>query len=170
MDVEASQPSDTDVYETMIRQYDIGSKVDLTVVRDKKRKKIAMTLEAPPTPEDRLPKYEDDDFDLTVRDLSVMDRIRKQENQSLRGVIVERAEAGGWAAFGGLRGGDVILSIDGQAAPDVTAAEKILKQAKKDKPKRMVFFVKHGIHTIVPGNRTGLARGCEAIADPATGT
>jgi S1-C subfamily serine protease len=63
-------------------------------------------------------------------------------------VIIERAEAGGWADFGGLNGGDVILSIDGNATPTVVEVEKLLKQAKKDKPKRIVFFVKRGIHTI----------------------
>ena len=147
MDVEASQPSDTDVFDTMIRQYDIGVKVELKVVRGKGRKKIAMTLEAPPTASDRLPKYEDEDFDLTVRDLSVMDRIRKKEKASLSGVIVERADAGGWAAFGGLAGGDVILAIDESQTPNVNEVEKLLTQAKKDRPKRVVFFVKRGIHT-----------------------
>jgi serine protease Do len=147
MDVEASEPTDTDVFETMIRRYDIGAEVDLKVVRDKQKKKITMKLEAPPTAEDRLPKYEDEDFDLTVRDLSVMDRIRKKENKTLTGVLVERADAGGWAAFGGLSGGDVILSIDARPTPDVGVVEKILIQAKKDRPKRIVFFVKRGIHT-----------------------
>jgi len=146
-EVEASQPSDTDVFDTMIRQYDIGAEVVLTVVRGKARKKIKMTLEAPPTPSDRLDKYEDDDFELTVRDLSVMDRIRRKEDASLRGVLVERAESGGWAAFAGLAGGDVLISIDSKPTPDVGTVEKALTAAKAEKPRRMVFFVKRGIHT-----------------------
>ncbi len=147
MDVEASQPSDTDVFDTMIRQYDIDAEVVLTVVRSKARKKIRMNLEAPPTPSDRLAKYEDEDFEFTVGDLSVMDRIRKQEDKSLSGVLVERADSGGWAAFGGLAGGDVVISIDGKPTPDVGAVEKVLTAAKAEKPQRIVFFVKRGIHT-----------------------
>jgi len=147
MDVEASQLSDSDVFDTMIRQYDIDTEVVLTVVRDKARKKIKMTLEAPPTPSDRLAKYEDEDFELTVRNMSVMDRIRKKEDLSLSGVLVVRADSGGWAAFGGLAGGDVVMSIDGVLTPDVSAVEKHLKTAKAKKPQRIVFFVKRGIHT-----------------------
>jgi len=146
--VEASQPSDADVYDTMIRKYDVGAEAVLTVIRGKEQKKITMTLEAPPTPSDRLAKYEDQDFELTVRDLSVMDRIRKKEDQSLRGVLVERTEPGGWAAFGGLSGGDVVISIDSVATPEVAQVEKILKAAKQSKPRRIVFFVKRGIHTM----------------------
>jgi S1-C subfamily serine protease len=146
--VEASQPSDADVYDTMIRKYDVGAEAVLTVIRGKEQKKITMTLDAPPTPSDRLAKYEDQDFECTVRDLSVMDRIQKKEDQSLRGVLVERTEPGGWAAFGGLSGGDVVISIDSVATPDVAQVEKILKAAKQSKPRRIVFFVKRGIHTM----------------------
>ena len=147
MEVEASQPQDTEVFDTMIRQYDIGAEVELRVIRGKARKKIAMKLEAPPISRDRLPTYEDDDFDMAVRDLSTMDRIRKKETKSLSGVIVERTDAGGWAEFGGLSAGDILLSINGRKTPNVDEVEKLLTQAKKDKPKRMVFFVKRGIHT-----------------------
>ena len=148
MEIEASQPSDSDVFPTMIRQYDVGAAVELTVVRGKKRSKIAMTLEAPPTPTDRLPKYEDEDFELTVRDLSAMDRFHRKEKASLRGVLVVRTEPGGWAAFGGLAGGDVVISIHGKPTPAVADARTVLKAVKADKPRRVAFFVKRGIHTM----------------------
>jgi len=147
-DVEASQPSDSDVFETMIRQYDIGAEVELGVVRGKKRRKIVMTLEAPPTPTDRMPKYEDEDFEFTARNLSAMDRIRKKEDASLRGVLIQSTEPGGWAAFGGIIDGDVLISVAGKPTADVGALEKVLTRVKKDKPRRIVFFLKRGIHTI----------------------
>jgi len=146
-EVEASQPSDSDVFETMIRQYDIGAQVALGVVRGKERMKVTMTLEAPPTPSDRLPKYEDEDFEFTARNMSAMDRIRKKEDASLRGVLIQNVESGGWAAFGGLSGGDVLISVAGQPTGDVGALEKVLAQVKEDRPRRIVFFIKRGIHT-----------------------
>ena len=50
--VEASQPSDSDLFATMIRQYKIGSTVELSVLRDKTPQKMKVTLETSP----RLPR------------------------------------------------------------------------------------------------------------------
>ena len=147
-EVEASQPSDSDVFETMIRQYDIGAEVVLGVVRGKKRMKVTLTLEAPPTPTDRLPKVEDEDFEFTARNLSAMDRIQKKEDASLRGVLIQSVESGGWASFGGLVGGDVLISVAGKPTADVDALQKVMTQVKTDKPRRIVFFIKRGIHTV----------------------
>ncbi len=146
--IEASQPEDNEVFETMIRQYRVGGETVLDVRRGAKDVKITMTLEAPPIRPDRLARYEDDDFEFTARNMSAMDRFRKKLDTKLRGVLVAKVESGGWAALGGLSAGDVLISVQGQATADVDALEKALKTVKAARPRRVVFFIRRGIHTV----------------------
>ena len=146
--IEASQPEDGEVFETMIRQYRVGGEVTLGVRRGAKDVKITMTLEAPPMRPDRLAKYEDDDFEFTARNMSAMDRFRKKLDTKLRGVLVAKVESGGWAALGGLAGGDVLIRVQGRSTGDVDALKKALKTVKSARSRRVVFFIRRGIHTV----------------------
>ena len=55
--IEASQPSDEDLFATMIRQYKIGSSVQLGVVRDGKEQKVAVKLDQSPRLPREMKKY-----------------------------------------------------------------------------------------------------------------
>ena len=146
--IEASRPEDTEVLSTMIRQYKIGTKATFDVVRDGKRIKVDVTLEDPPTPVSDMKRYVDDDFELTVREMTLDDRLDKELKEEEKGVLVERIEPSGWASLAGVGGGDVVLSIDGQPVPDAAGAEKALKAARERHAKQVVFFVKRGIGTM----------------------
>ena len=146
--IEASQIEDYEVFSTMIRQYRVGTDVELSVRRGEEDVKVTMTLEAPPTPVSQLPTHEDDDFEFTARNMSAMDRFAKKIDQKLRGVLITKVESGGWAALGGLAPGDILRSIQGRAVSDVEMLEEVLGQVKAGKPRRVVFFVQRGIHTI----------------------
>ncbi|MBT3198732.1 MAG: PDZ domain-containing protein [Phycisphaerales bacterium] len=146
--IEASQPEDGEVFETMIRQYRVGGEVVLGVRRGKKDVKIKMTLEAPPVSSDRLATCEDDNFEFTARNMSAMDKFRKKLDATLRGVLVVKVESGGWAALGGLASGDVLLSVQGQPTGDVDLLKTALEQIKAKRPRRVVFFIRRGIHTV----------------------
>jgi C-terminal processing protease CtpA/Prc len=62
-------------------------------------------------------------------------------------MVVEVAE-GSWAALGGMRGGDLIISINQQSIADVAALEKTLKQLAQGKPRQVVLGVQRGIHSL----------------------
>lgn len=146
--IEASQPEDVDVYPTMLRQYRIGSTAVLSILRDGKAQTVKMTLEAPPPSGEHMARYVDDDFELTVRDMSLGDRATKQLGKKVRGVLIEKVPSGGWASLGGLSAGDVLLRVGGKPTGDVRAVAAILAEAKKSRPRRLVFFVRRGIHTV----------------------
>ena len=146
--IEASQPEDGEVFETMIRQYRVGGEVVLGVRRGKQDIEIKMTLEAPPVRADRLAKTEDDDFEFTARNMSAMDRFRKKLAADQKGVLVAKVESGGWADLGGLASGDVLVSIQGRPTSDVDALKDALKKVKSARPRRVVFFIRRGIHTV----------------------
>ncbi len=55
--VEASQPSEADVFDTMIRQYKIGSTVTLTTMRGKEERPVKVQLESSPRLPREMKKY-----------------------------------------------------------------------------------------------------------------
>ena len=132
----------------MIRQYKIGTKATFDAVRDGKPMKIEVALEEPFPAASDMKHYKDDDFELTLREMTVPERLDKEMRKDERGVIVERLEPAGWAALADVQGDDVVLSIDGQPVPDAASAEKALKAARESRAKRVVFFVKRGIQTL----------------------
>jgi serine protease Do len=146
--IPASQPQDTEVLPTMIRQYKIGGEVTFDAVRDGKPLKLTVALDAPPTPPSELKRYKNNDFELTVRELAFDDRISQELDDSVRGVVVERVEHAGWAALAHVALDDILLSINGAPTPGVGDVERLLKQAGTEKMQRVVFFVKRGIHTM----------------------
>jgi len=146
--IEASQVEDGEVFETMIRQYRVGGQVVLGVRRGDKDIEIKMTLEAPPVASDRLARYEDDNFEFTARNMSAMDKFRKKLDAKLRGVLVVKVASGGWAALGGLASGDILLSVQGKPTSDVDVLKAELAKVKSEQPRRVVFFIRRGIHTV----------------------
>jgi serine protease Do len=145
--VEAYQPGDREIFDTMIRRLSLGDKADLKIIRDGKPITIAMTLEAPPLSDENVKRMTDTDFEMSARELSYNDRIDMQIPEGLEGILLQRVETGGWASLGGLHGNDFVMSIDGHSTPTVAAFKAQLDRVRKEKPRRVVFFIRRGIHT-----------------------
>ena len=60
------------------------------------------------------------------------------------GVYVDNVERAGWASLGGLAGGDVILSIDGESVNSLDAAEALFNQAKEARQEFIVIALRRG--------------------------
>ena len=153
MPIETEAEEDEDVFPAMIRQYQIGSTVELTVLRQSAganwNKPQIKKLKLPQAPkgERELQTYRDEDFGITLRAITYMDRIRGAASPSEAGVMVTSVEEGSWAALAGLQPGHVIRSIDGQNVQSMEAARTKLKALVKQRPKRVTIFVSTGIHT-----------------------
>jgi serine protease Do len=145
--LEASQPSDAELFATLIRQYKIGSKAVLTVVRDGKDLPVTVTLDASPRLPREMKKYEDPNFDFRVRDIAAADRVSSRLPSDQPGVLVDAVREGGWAALGHLADGDMLISIDGENVADVEAVQKKMAQVAEAKPRSVVFRVRRGIRT-----------------------
>ena len=76
-----------------------------------------------------------------------LERIHRDIPADLKAVKIASIETGGWAQLAGIGGGDVLLAIDGTTTADVETAKQLLKQAATAKAKRVVFFLRRGIHT-----------------------
>jgi serine protease Do len=153
--VEASQPSDSDLFATMIRQYRIGSTVKLSVVRGKETRQLEATLETAPRLPREMKKYEDPNFEFRVRDIAAADRLQEAIPASQPGVLVEAVREGGWAALGHLADGDLLLAIDGDPAVSVEAVQKKMTAIAETKPRAVVLRVRRGIRTFFVELQTG---------------
>ncbi|MCL6519469.1 MAG: PDZ domain-containing protein [Armatimonadetes bacterium] len=143
--VPASQPEDEEVLSTMIRQYPIGSKVELTVLHNNEEIKVPVELPASPKLPREMKKYQDINFDFIVRDIAFLDRVEEGWPENQEGVIVESVSEGGWAALGNLLIGDLICTVDNQQVKNVQEFQKIMARIANEKRKMVVFQIKRGI-------------------------
>ncbi len=143
----ASGPEHEDELSTMIRQYEIGKKVELSVVRGKQTMKVSVELVRTPRLEREMKKYRNDNFEFTARDVCFFDAADEQWSGNQSGALVEEVKPGSWAELASLFAGDLILEVDGEPVNNVDALRKKLEQIASVKKSRVVMKVLRGIHT-----------------------
>jgi serine protease Do len=153
--VEASQPSEADLFETMIRQYKIGATVTLTTMRGKEERAVKVQLQSSPRLPREMKKYEDANFEFRARDVAEMDRAQQTVPAGEKGVLVEAVREGGWAALAHLADGDVILAVDGEPVPNVDALRKKMESVAASKPTNVVLHVRRDYKTFFIEMQTG---------------
>jgi serine protease Do len=141
-------PGDIESFLSLVRQYGIGSKVALTVWRNKQEFAISTVLEEFPRSPREMKHYSDEVFDFSARDVAFADRIKESWDASLQGALVENVGEGGWASLAHLAVGDLIISVDGTPIPDTAALEEKLKSAGKTRPETVLLQVRRGIHSL----------------------
>jgi len=146
--VEASEPQDADVFDALLRAYKPGSKAQFAVLREGKPLTLTVTLLEGPRQENEVRVYEDVVLDFRARDISYLDRVKRRWPKEEAGALISQVDVGGWAAVGGLRGDDLLVSVDGKAVRNVQELEALLKPVKEKKPRHLTFFVKRGVQTL----------------------
>jgi len=144
--LQASQPSDADLLGTTIRQYKIGTDVQIDILRNREPQKLTVTLGPSPRLPREMKKYDDDTYEFRVRDVSPIDRERAGW-PSGEGVLVESVTEGGWAALAHLAEGDLIVAIDGEKVTDVAGVQEKMTKLAASKPQSVVLSVRRGIRT-----------------------
>jgi serine protease Do len=155
--VQASQPSDADLFHTMIRQYKIGSTVTLTTFRGKQERQVKVMLDSSPRLAREMKKYEDPTFEFRVRNISETDR-RELGVREAGGVLVEAVREGGWAALAHLGDGDMVLAIDGETVSDVADVQKKMEKIAASHQRVVVLHVRRGVRTFFVEMLTGSER------------
>ena len=144
--IPASQPGDEEVFTSRIRQYRVGDKPALGILRDKQPLALAVELQRAPKLEREMRKFQDTSYEFTARDLSFFDRVRQELPEDSPGALVTEVKEGGWAALGGLIVDDVIQAVNGEPMTDVLTVEKKMKAIAQQKPKFVVVRVQRGVH------------------------
>jgi serine protease Do len=143
----ASGPEYEDELTTLIRQYDIGKQVELSILRDKTPMKLTVELERSPRLEREMKKYRNDDFEFTARDVCFFDAADEQWNADQHGALVQEVKPGSWAELASLYPGDLIVEVEGKPVNNVDVLKKQLTQVAQEKKSVVVMKVLRGIHT-----------------------
>lgn len=145
--IPANSPTDTDVFESLILPYAVGTEIAFDGLRDAAPLTLKATLVATPAATGDLDTFKDDTFEFTVRELPLTERVTEQLPVDAPGVRVSAVQPNGWAALAGIGAGDIVISIGGTVVRGVADAEKILKGYRESKPRQVVFFIRRGVGT-----------------------
>lgn len=144
----ASQPEHYEELGAYIRQMAVGAKAELSIRRGKDESKISVELVRAPKLSREMKKYDDENFEFTVRDITFFDKADESWKEEQRGVLVDNVRSGGWADLGNLSSDDLLLQVDGKDTTDVDTTMKIMEEIAAAKPKAVVLKVLRGIHTM----------------------
>ncbi|MDX9974419.1 MAG: PDZ domain-containing protein [FCB group bacterium] len=144
----ATQPEDYEELPTLIRQYKTGTLAELTVLRGEQEVKLPITLPQEPIPQREMKKYNNKEFEFTVRNITFFDKAKEKWSLEQQGVLVEEVTPGGWANIGELYVGDLILDVAGAPVADVEAMEAKMDELAAAKPDSVVIKIRRGIHTL----------------------
>jgi serine protease Do len=143
----ASGPENQDELEILIRQYDVGKTVELSVLRDQKEMKIAVELVRSPRLRREMKKYRNDDFEFTARNVSFFDSAEEQWDKSQQGALIEEVKPGSWAELANLYAGDLVVEVDGQPVGNVDALRLAMERVAAARKPAVVMKVMRGIHS-----------------------
>ncbi len=144
----ASAPEHYEELPALIRQYRSGAVVDIEILRDAETLTIPVTLETAPKLAREMSKYQDENFEFTVRDVTFFDRAGEQWEHEQHGVMVEQVRPGSWAALARLSVGDLVTQIDTQKIVSVNDVESIMQEIANNRPDSVVFSIKRGVRSL----------------------
>jgi serine protease Do len=143
----ASGPEHEDELSALIRQYDIGAKVELTILRDQAQSKVPVELVRSPKLQREMKKYRNEDFEFTTRDVAFFDIAQEQWKSDQRGAMVEEVKPGSWAELGSLYNDDLIVEVDKRPVSDVDSLKTLMDDIAQRKKDFVIMKVLRGIHT-----------------------
>jgi serine protease Do len=127
------EQKDLSLVQKMIRKAGAGQDVPLSVWRDGEQKVVTVKLTASPTTAVTAEEYENDDFGVTVRELTYDVVQSLNLANDTRGVIVSKTERAGWAQVAGLDRGDIVQKVDGASITSLPTFKSALEKARKEK-------------------------------------
>jgi S1-C subfamily serine protease len=94
---------------------------------------VSVKLTSSPTTAVTAEEYENDDFGVTVRELTYDVVQSLNLANGTRGVIVSKTERAGWAQVAGLDRGDIVQKVDGAQITSLPTFRAALEKARKEK-------------------------------------
>lgn len=145
--VEVEATENVDAFWALLREYNVGTRARLKVLRGAKPTDVSVTLGAEPRAQRELPIYFDTNFGLAVRDISYFDRANGMAGEDQKGVSIVRITPGGWASVAGLHETDLLMAIDGKPTTNLKEAQAALEALARARPKTATFFIAHNVDT-----------------------
>lgn len=144
----ASAPEHYEELPTLIRNYRVGTTVELSVQRDGDAMMIPVELIRAPKLDREMRKYRDENFEFTARDITFFDKAEEQWEESKSGVLVTEVKSGSWAELGMLRVGDLVQAVNGTPVGSVTELRDVMEGIADREEDAVVMKVLRGIYTV----------------------
>ena len=138
---------DFGMFHRMVRGLEIGQSASLTIFRDKQEKKVSVELERTRMTAAEVKRETNEDFGLTVREVTFFDRDENRWPSDTRGILIEKTERAGWAQLGNLRQHDLVLMIDERPVENLDNFREIMESVTQNRPERVTFLVLRGVET-----------------------
>jgi serine protease Do len=113
----------------MIRRAGVGRDIPFAVWRGGEQKTVNVKLAAPPMTAVTAEEYENDEFGVTVRELTYDVVQSLNLANDTHGVIVSKTERAGWAQVAGLDRGDIVQKVDGAPITGLPSFKSALEKA-----------------------------------------
>lgn len=139
--LEASRVQDARDLERRIERLTIGEQARLTIVRNGERREVSVRLEPNPAAVDVGRSIRQEELEIAVRDITPLDRMRNHWRKDQQGVLVIEVPSGSWAHLGGLRSGDLILTVNEQPVPNTQAFQQVMKAILAQQPPVLIVQV-----------------------------
>ncbi len=130
-----------------VRRMSIDQAVTLGVYRAGAPMDLKLDLERTRLTEQEVPRVRNQDFEMTVREITFFDREDQQWDDDVKGALVDNVEPAGWAGLAGIQGGDLIQRIGNDEITDTVTYKKAMDKIKATQPERVVFVVYRGVRT-----------------------
>jgi len=138
---------DAGLFARKVRRLDIGDSATLSVMRGDEPLDVEVPLERTRITRSEARRDKNEDFELTVRELTFFDRDDNRWDNSVKGVIVEQVESAGWAGLGGIRSSDLIQRINDMPVRGLKSYRRVMKKVTEEKPERVEVLVLRGVQT-----------------------
>ncbi len=145
--VEPRTASDIDSYNRRVRSLEPGQSARIGLLRDGQLQEVSVRLLETPQSEGEVDRESNRSFGFSVRGLTFFDKARRRWPNDTSGVLVTDVEEGGWAGLGHLRGGDLLLALDGRPVPVVEEFRKLMEQLEESQSEKVVFSILRGAET-----------------------
>lgn len=136
----------------------VGRQTEVEVFRDGRPTRLTLRLGEAPKTASRAEEYEDEEFGLTVREITIDVQQALNLDPNFRGVVVAEVEDSGWADIAGLVSDDVLLSINGEEIGAVGEVREILAGIKERRDPEAILFVMRPPDTLFVRIRTDYGR------------
>jgi len=143
--IEVNKEENLPIFQKKISEMGADASIALTLLRRMEGGidtiRVNVTLAGAPISPAEAPEYEDENFEMKVRDMVFADYNIFNLDRDFKGVVIKEVEPGGWSAVGGIYPGDIIQAIDGAKTESIEMARTALEMVGNEKPEEVVFFI-----------------------------
>jgi serine protease Do len=135
--------ADTTTFMSTIRAYEPGQTA--TFVREApggERSELTVTFVAAPKSVLHAERRSNDEFELTVREITLDTLLGQRLSADTPGVVLDGVTRAGWAGLAGMQPGYIVQRINDYEVTDLDSFEGALAKVIEEQPEKVLFFVR----------------------------